>query len=144
MDNQEKLKLQNQLCFPLYSATNKLIRDYGPLLKELDLTYTQYIVMLVLWEIGDGTISEKELGNKIFLKSNTLAPLLAKLKDKGYIEIKKNNSDHRQIDIKLTTKGIELKDKAKSIPLTMAEKINLSSEEALFLYNILYRIINND
>ena len=139
MDKYDGLKLKNQLCFPLYSVSNKITRNYKPLLDTLNLTYTQYIVMMVLWEREN--INEKELGKTLFLKSNTLAPLLQKLKTKGYITIKKDNKDNRNIIISLTKKGKELKDKAVNVPPSIAKTINLSDDEAIYLYKILYKIL---
>ena len=139
MDKYDGLKLKNQLCFPLYSVSNKITRNYKPLLDTLNLTYTQYIVMMVLWEREN--INEKELGKTLFLKSNTLAPLLQKLKAKGYITIKKDNKDNRNIIISLTKKGKELKDKAVNVPPSIAKTINLSDDEAIYLYKILYKIL---
>lgn len=139
MDKYDGLKLKNQLCFPLYSVSNKITRNYKSLLDTLNLTYTQYIVMMVLWEREN--INEKELGKTLFLKSNTLAPLLQKLKAKGYITIKKDNKDNRNIIISLTKKGKELKDKAVNVPSSIAKTINLSDDEAIYLYKILYKIL---
>ena len=142
MDKYDCLKLENQLCFPLYSAANKIVRSYKPLLDELDLTYTQYIAMMVLWEKGD--INEKELGKKLFLKSNTLAPLLQKLIMKNYISIKKDKKDARNIVISLTKEGEKLKEKAVNIPPSIAETVNLSEDEAKKLYEILYKYLDED
>ena len=139
MDKYDGLKLKNQLCFPLYSVSNKITRNYKPLLDALNLTYTQYIVMMVLWEREN--INENKLGKTLFLKSNTLAPLLQKLKAKGYIEIKKDKKDNRNIVISLTKRGKELKDKAVNVPPSIAKTINLSDDEAIYLYKILYKIL---
>ena len=91
------LLLKNQLCFPTYAAANKIIRRYQPLLKELDLTYTRYVVMMVMWE--KEVVNEKDLVNSLYLQANTLAPLLKKLKQKGYIDINKDSKDKRNIVI---------------------------------------------
>lgn len=139
MDKYDCLKLKNQLCFPLYSVSNKITRNYKPLLDALNLTYTQYIVMMVLWERE--SINEKELGKTLFLKSNTLAPLLQKLKSKGYIIIKKDKKDNRSIVISLSKKGIDLKNKAVNVPPSIAKTINLSDDEVTYLYKILYKIL---
>ncbi len=138
----EELKLKNQLCFPLYSVANLIIRNYKPLLDELDLTYTQYIAMMAMWEKKEA--SEKELGEALYLKSNTLAPLLKKLAGKGYVAIKKSPRDGRSIVISLTEKGEALKEKAVSVPRSIAETIHLSSDEALYLYRILYKILEEN
>lgn len=139
MEEFDELKLKNQLCFPLYSVANLIIRNYGPLLNEINLTYTQYITMMVMWEKHE--INEKELGKELFLKSNTLAPLLKKLKEKGYIDIKKSEVDARNIVISLTKEGEELRLKAKTIPYSIAKTLNLSEEEASYLYKILYKVL---
>ena len=140
-DKFDALKLENQLCFPLYSAANKIVRSYTPLLEKLNLTYTQYITMMVLWENGD--INEKELGKKLFLKSNTLAPLLKKLEAKEYIEIKKDKEDGRNIIIHLTSKGEALKEAAVDIPPSIASSVHLSKEDAQKLYEVLYKYLND-
>ena len=135
------LLLKNQLCFPTYAAANKIIRRYQPLLKELDLTYTQYVVMMVMWE--KEVVNEKDLVNSLYLQANTLAPLLKKLKQKGYITINKDNKDKRNIVISLTKEGKELKDKAVNIPLTLAQEPWLTVEEAKEYRRLLYKIIND-
>ena len=142
MDKYEPIRLKNQLCFPLYAVSNKIIRNYKPLLDELDLTYTQYIVMMVLWEKEN--INEKHLGEMVHLKSNTLTPLLKKLQDKGYIRISKDSSDERNLVISLTKKGSDLKDKAIHVPETLAKSLNLDKDEAIYLYRILYKILDDE
>ena len=139
MEDFDCLKLKNQLCFPLYSVSNLIIRNYKPLLDDLNLTYTQYITMMVLWEKGD--INEKELGKSLYLKSNTLTPLLKKLKEKGYINLNKDKKDARNLIISLTNEGKELKNKAKHIPSSIAKGVGISIEEAKYLYDILYKIL---
>ena len=135
------LLLKNQLCFPTYAAANKIIRRYQPLLKELDLTYTQYVVMMVMWE--KEVVNEKDLVNSLYLQANTLAPLLKKLKQKGYIDINKDNKDKRNIVISLTRQGKELKDKAIHVPLALAQEPWLTVEEAKEYRRLLYKIIND-
>ena len=139
MEDYSCLKLKNQLCFPLYSVANLIIRKYKPLLDKIDLTYTQYITMMVLWERDN--INEKELCDSLFLKSNTITPLLKKLKEKGYINVYKDSNDQRNIIISLTQEGISLKSKAKDIPPSIAKGVGLSMEEAKYLYDILYKIL---
>lgn len=136
----ELLLLKNQLCFPTYAAANKIIRRYQPLLKELDLTYTQYVVMMVVWE--KERVNEKDLVESLYLQANTLAPLLKKLKQKGYVDINKDNKDKRNIVISLTEQGRKLKDKAVHVPLSLAEEPWLSEEEAKQYKRLLYKIIN--
>ena len=140
MDKYDSLLLKNQLCFPTYAVTNKVLRKYQPLLDKLDLTYTQYIAMMVMWE--KKTVNEKELCEALYLKTNTLAPLLKRLKEKEYITIEKNQKDKRNLVISLTKKGEKLKEKAVDVPPSIAEEFNLSEEEAMFLYKILYKILD--
>lgn len=141
-DRYEPIRLRNQLCFPLYAVSNKIIRNYKPLLDKLDLTYTQYIVMMVLWEEED--INEKKLGERLFLKPNTLTPLLKKLEEKGYVRMIRNRSDERNLVISLTEAGNALKDKAVDVPASIAQTIRLEPEEAMYLYSILYRILEEE
>ena len=142
MDKYESLKLQNQLCFPLYSVSNSIIRSYKPLLDELGLTYTQYLAMMALWE--KERLNEKELGECLFLKSNTLAPLLKKLRAKGFVSIQKDKKDARNIVISLTEEGRMLKDKAIHIPSSIAKTLNISQQEAMKLYQILHKILEGN
>lgn len=135
------LLLKNQICFPVYAVSNKIIRRYQPLLKDLDLTYTQYIVMMVMWE--KEVVNEKDLVNALYLQANTLNPLLKKLENKGLVEIKKDELDKRNLKISLTNEGRLLKDKAVNVPKSLAKEINLSGEEAIFFYKILYKILND-
>ena len=136
----EPLLLKNQLCFPTYAAANKIIRRYQPLLKELDLTYTQYLVMMVMWERNE--VNEKDLVDQLYLKANTLAPLLKKLKEKGYIVISQDKADKRNIVITLTEKGDKLKDGAMNIPKTLAEEPIFTEEEAETFRRLLMKILN--
>ena len=140
MDKYDSLLLKNQLCFPTYAVANKILRKYQPLLDKLNLTYTQYIVMMVMWE--KKKVNEKELCEALRLKTNTIAPLIRKLKDKGYISISKDPEDKRNLIILLTSKGEALKEKAVDVPPSIAEEFNLTEEEALFLYKILYKILD--
>lgn len=142
MNKYDSLLLKNQLCFPTYAVSNKILRNYQPLLKKLDLTYTQYIAMMVLWE--KKKVNEKELCESLFLKTNTLAPLIKRLKEKGYIDINKDDLDKRNLVISLTKDGEALKDKAVDVPPSIAKEFNLTEEEAIFLYKILYKILNNN
>lgn len=141
MDKYDSLLLKNQLCFPTYAVANKILRKYQPLLDNINLTYTQYITMMVMWE--KKKVNEKELCETLYLKTNTLAPLLQRLKDKGYIAITKDKKDKRNLVISLTSEGEKLKEKAVDVPPSIAEEFNLSEEEAMFLYKILYKILDN-
>lgn len=138
----ESLRLKNQVCFPLYAASNLIIRKYKPFLDKLDLTYTQYIVMMLLWEHGQ--TNEKLLCESLCLKSNTITPLLKKLQDKGYIKKEKDKADERNLVITLTKAGKELQDKALSIPECMAKEVHITDKEADLLYKILYKIIDDE
>ena len=141
MKDYEVLKLKNQLCFPIYLCSKEIIRKYSQMLNKLDLTYTQYIVMLYFWEIKESNV--KCLGNALLLDSSTLTPLLIKLENKGYIVRKKDKNDNRNLVLKLTKNGDELKDKAIDIPRKMAEYLNLNNEEVELLYRLLYKILTN-
>lgn len=142
MEEFDCLKLENQLCFPMYAASKEIIRRYKPFLEDLDLTYTQYIVMLVLWEEKESNV--KSLGEKLFLDSGTLTPLLKKLEDKGYITRTKLSSDERNLIIRITKVGEKLREKAKDIPMKMGKCIDLNKEDAIALYNILYKILKSE
>ena len=135
------LQLKNQLCFPIYLCSKEIIRKYTPLLNELDLTYTQYIVMLYFWEKKTSNVTE--LGNVLLLDSSTLTPLLKKLETKGYLMRKRSLKDERNLEVTLTKKGEDLKDKAVFIPKKMGECINLTNEEAMELYSLIYKVLLN-
>ena len=141
-DKYAALRLKNQLCFPLYAVSNIITRKYKPLLDKLDLTYTQYIVMMVLWE--EKQVNEKLLCDALCLKSNTVTPLLKKLEDKGYIKKEKDKSDERNLVITLTKTGEKLQDKALCVPETIAKEFHLTPEEATSLYRILYKMLDEE
>ena len=136
----EALKLEKQLCFPLYACSRSVIREYKPYLDRLDLTYTQYIAMLVLWEQEKLTV--KELGQKLYLDSGTLTPLLKKLEAKGYLKRERSKEDERNLYITLTEKGLDLKDRALPIPYEMAKCLDMSTEEKETLYHLLYKVLD--
>ena len=140
-DNYDKLKLKNQLCFPLYACSKEIIRRYKPLLDGLDLTYTQYIVMMVMWEKNEMNV--KALGEYLFLDSGTLTPVLKKLENKKFIKRTRYDKDERNLIITITKNGMDLREKAKSIPEDIGKCVNISQEEAKKLYNILYKILGN-
>lgn len=142
MKEYDSLKLENQLCFPLYVASKETIKKYKPFLDKIELTYTQYIAMLVLWEHNE--INVKTLGEKLYLDSGTLTPLLKKLEEKKYIKRIRNEKDERNLIIALTDKGKKLKEEAKEIPIKMSTCLNLTKEEALTLYNILNKILKSE
>ncbi|MAN26991.1 MULTISPECIES: MarR family winged helix-turn-helix transcriptional regulator [Mesonia] len=135
----EALKLDNQLCFPLYTASRLVIQRYQPMLKDLDITYPQYLVLMVLWEKDEVNLST--IAEKLQLQSNTLTPLLKRLQQRGFLERKRSETDERNIVITLTEKGKKLKDQACDVPGLLAEQIPLSMEEAKELYRLLYKMI---
>ena len=138
-DKYDVLKLGNQLCFPLYACSREIIKKYKPCLDNLNLTYTQYITMLVLWE--KKTMTAKELGDILHLDSGTLTPLLKKLECKGLLIRRRSEADERNLIITVTEAGEAMKEKAMPIPETVKSSFNLTEDEAKTLYRILYRII---
>ena len=135
----EAMRLANQLCFPLYAAARNVTGLYTPWLKPLGLTYTQYIVFLVLWE-KDG-ISVSEIGEQLMLDNGTLSPLLKKMEQAGYIERRRSREDDRVVEITLTEEGRALQEKAKDIPSRVAGCIDLPPEKAQTLYALLYELL---
>ncbi|WP_286302136.1 MarR family winged helix-turn-helix transcriptional regulator [Vibrio apostichopi] len=126
-DQDDYLKLDNQVCFALYSASNAMSRAYQPLLKALDLTYLQYIVMMVLWEQQE--INVKALGAKTYLDSGTLTPLLKRLEAKGYVLRTRSAEDERVRVITLTPAGVELKEQAQTVPVEMLCLSQMNEDE---------------
>ena len=114
----DALKLENQLCFPLYACAREIVKQYKPFLDEIDLTYTQYITMMVLWERGE--VTSKLLGEKLFLDSGTLTPVLKKLAEKGLITRRRSPEDERNLLVALTESGMALRDSAAEVPVKMA------------------------
>ncbi|WP_407383759.1 MarR family winged helix-turn-helix transcriptional regulator [Ruminococcus sp.] len=139
---EEALKLENQLCFPLYAAARRVVGLYTPYLRELGLTYTQYIVFLVLWE-HDG-IPVGELGRRLYLDNGTLTPLLKKLEAAGYLTRSRDHADERVVIVTLTDAGKQLRERARSIPLKVGSCICLNEEEAVGLYTLLYRLLKEE
>lgn len=139
MDKYESLKLKNQLCFPLYAVSKEIVKLYKPSLDELDLTYTQYITLMVLWEHKQMNV--KELGRFLYLDSGTLTPVLKKLEQKGWIERARAKEDERVLIVTLTPQGEALREKAVKIPETIGACVDLEPEEATLLYQILYKIL---
>lgn len=135
------LKIENQLCFPLYAASKEVIKRYRPFLEKLELTYTQYIAMMVFWE--QKSISVKELGAKLYLDSGTLTPVLKHLEQKEYITRSRSREDERVLIAEITEKGEALRDKAVEIPAQMACCIRLEPEEAAALYKLLYKLLGS-
>ncbi len=140
-DHHEAMKLANQLCFPLYAAARNVTGLYTPWLKPLGLTYTQYIVFLVLWE-KDG-ITVNEICGKLMLDNGTVSPLLKKMEQAGYIERKRSSEDERVVHVTLTQSGRELQEEAKDVPAKVAGCIDLPPEKAAQLYELLYELLEN-
>ncbi len=139
----EQLKLKNQLCFPLYACARKIVGAYTPYLKPLGLTYTQYLVFMVLWE--KEKVSVGELGSFLDLDAGTLTPLLKKLEKEGYITRERSKDDERITVISLTQKGSDLKEECKDIPFKISTASNaLSPSEAGELYNLLYKFLREE
>lgn len=133
------LRLCNQLCFPLYAASKEILRRYKPVLDEIDLTYTQYITMMVLWE--HGTVSVRDIGRILYLDSGTLTPVLKKLEQKGFIVRRRDSSDERMLDVSPTEAGMALRETALGVPGKIACTIDLTPDEAKFLCGILQKLI---
>lgn len=135
----DKLKLENQLCFPLYAGARNVVGKYAKPLNQIGLTYTQYLVMMVMWEVEK--ISVKEMGKKLFLDSGTLTPVLKTLEKKGYVSRARSKKDERVLIVTITKEGIALKDKALFVPDAVADACALTEEEAKTLYDILYKLL---
>ncbi len=140
-DKYDSLKLQNQVCFPLYACSKELVRQYGPYLKELNLTYTQYIVMMVLWE--NETVSSRELAECLHLDYGTLTPVLKRMDNAGLITRERAAEDERMLKISITEKGRELREKAVLIPPAVSECMGLTQKEFETLYLLTYKALTN-
>ena len=141
MSLEDILLLDNQLCFPLYAAAKEVVRRYTPFLAPFDLTYTQYIAMMVLWE--KKTVSVNELGKQLMLDSGTLTPLLRKLEDKKYLLREKSAKDGRRLIVSLTPEGASLKDKMVVVPQKIGTCVHLSPEETIELKRLLKKVTDN-
>jgi len=139
MPADELLKLENQMCFPLYACSKEVVRRYTPYLDKLGLTYTQYLVMLALWEYGPTTVGE--LGERLYLDSGTLTPLLKKMEAKGLLTRCRGTDDERNLVVTVTEAGMELREKAVEVPERMAGCLKLQPEEAAELYRLLYGLL---
>ena len=135
----EKLKLENQLCFPLYAASKELVKRYRPYLDDLNLTYTQFITMAALWE--HNRLNVKELGEKLYLDSGTLTPVLKSLEAKGYVKRMRSRRDERVLNVELTAQGKALSERAAAVPDQVAESVSLSADEQQTLRGLLYRLL---
>ncbi len=140
MANYEQLRLRNQLCFPLYVCSKEVVRKYKPLLDELDLTYTQYITMMAMWEHEQ--LSAKELGTILYLDSGTLTPVLKTLEKKGFVERQRSKDDERSLLISLTSEGKDLQDRAASIPEAMGKCIDMDLEDLKTLHKLLHKFMD--
>ncbi len=135
----DPLKLENQLCFPLYACAKEIVRRYKPLLDPLDLTYTQYIAMMALWEKRELTLSQ--LGDMLLLDSGTLTPLVKKLAAKGYLERTRSGQDERALILRLTPGGEALREKALSVPAGIGSCLPIGPEDALTLHRVLNKVL---
>ena len=135
----ELLKLDNQLCFPLYACAKEVVRRYTPLLEPLGITYTQYIAMMVMWE--HKSLSVKKLGKLLFLDSGTLTPMLKKMEKAGLVSRERSRTDERMVIVSITAKGEELQEKAAEIPAKMTQCVILESDEAMQLYTLLHKMM---
>ena len=140
-DKYEVLRLKNQLCFPIYLCSKEIQRRYTPYLNELNLTYTQYVVMMYFWEHGSSNV--KTIGKALLLDPSTLTPLLKKLEAKGFLTRTRSERDERNLIVTLTDEGEALRDRALDIPAKMGECLALSKEETVTLYQILYKVLHN-
>lgn len=137
----EALRLKNQLCFPLYLCAKELQRRYTPYLDALNLTYTQYVVMMYFWEYGSSNV--KAIGRTLLLDPSTLTPLLKKLEGKGYLTRTRSKEDERNLIVALTPEGEALKDKALAVPAEIGKCLKLEQDEAAALYRTLYKVLQN-
>ena len=138
----EALRLDNQLCFPIYAASREVIKQYHPCLTDLNLTYTQYLVMMVLWE--NAPVTEKEMGRRLHLDSGTLTPVLKSLEGKGFIERTRSKEDERVVCVYLTDEGSALENRAVGIPALISDTIPLTAEERETLRALLGKILDRE
>ena len=138
-DRYETLKLKNQLCFPLYACSKEIVKAYKPYLDELDLTYTQYITMMVMWEHKE--LRVKDVGKCLFLDSSTLTPLLKRLEEKGYVTRRRSTEDERDLIVTLTDSGEALKERAVTVPERLSTCVDLDPQKAQALYALLYEVL---
>ena len=138
-DKYDALKLENQLCFPLYACSKEIVRAYTPYLDEIGLTYTQYITMMVMWEHKE--LRVKEVGKLLYLDSGTLTPLLKKLEEKGFVTRRRSDTDERDVIVSITESGEALREKAVLIPAKLGGCIGLDPQKARALYELLYELL---
>ena len=137
--NYDMLKLENQLCFPLYAAAREVTKRYRPFLDDLNLTYTQYITMMVVWECSECSV--KTLGEKLYLDSGTLTPVVKSLEQKGYVRRFRSTEDERVLLVSITQEGKALRDKAAAVPMQVGACIHLTQEDAMTLHRLLYKLL---
>ncbi len=140
-DRYDSLRLSNQLCFPIYLCAKEIVNSYSKPLARLNLSYTQYVIMMYLWE--NGTSTAKQLSDTLLLDQSTLTPLVKKLEAKGYISRQRCTEDERCILISLTQYGTALKEEALKIPVTMKNCLNISREDAIILITVIEKILKN-
>lgn len=140
-DRYDCLKLENQLCFPLYAASKEIIRRYKPYLDKINLTYTQYITMMVMWEHRQ--LNVKELGKYLYLDSGTLTPVLKKLEEKGFVTRQRSKEDEREVIVSITEEGRALEEKALAVPAGLMTCIKMDREDSVQLYRLLYKLLNS-
>lgn len=138
--NGQEMKLEGQLCFPLYACSREVIKRYRPFLDAVGLTYTQYVAMLVFWE--EGSVSVKELGRRLYLDSGTLTPVLKSLEQKGYITRRRSETDERVLIAALTERGAALRETAAGIPQQICACIRLDPQDAVQLHRLLYQLLD--
>ena len=139
-DRYEALRLKNQICFPLYACSKEVVKEYKPYLDELDLTYTQYITMMVMWEHKE--LRVKDVGKCLFLDSSTMTPLLKRLEEKGYVTRRRSTEDERDLIVTLTDSGEALKERAVTVPERLSACVNLDPQKAQALYALLYEVLD--
>lgn len=136
----DSLTLQNQVCFPVYALAKEIVNRYRPLLEDLDVTYPQYLVLMVLWNEEEQTVGQ--LGEKLLLDSGTLTPLLKRMEQKDMVRRSRSPEDERVVKLSLTEKGKAMKEKAKDIPCRLIESMKISEDELLELKKIITKILN--
>lgn len=139
-DSDEALKLENQLCFPLYAASRKIVSAYTPYLKPLGITYTQYITFMVLWE-EDG-LFVGDICTRLRLDNGTLTPLLKKMEKQGFVVRRRDETDERKVRVFLTDEGRAMKERVRDIPRKVGSCVDLNTEEARTLYRLLYKLLD--
>lgn len=141
MNKYDALKLENQICFPLYACAKEIVRRYKPFLDEIDLTYTQYITMMVMWE--KESITVKDLGEHLYLDSGTLTPVLKALEKKGFVARNRSKEDERVLIVSITEEGMALRDRAVNIPMQIGSCVDMTQSDAAKLYELLYKILGS-